>query len=75
MEATIVVGARTAALVMLTQVDYRTGERYDMRAITALVQAQGALMLWDLVHSDVRLPVELNACNADLAVGLAPTST
>ena len=69
MEATIVeYGARTSA-VMLTQVDYRTGERYDMRAITSLVQAQGALMLWDLAHSTCAFPVELNACNADLAVG------
>ena len=69
MEATIVEhGARTT-VVMLTQVDYRTGERYDMRAITSLVHAQGALMLWDLAHSTCAFPVELNACNADLAVG------
>ena len=61
-------GARTA-VVMLTQVDYRTGERYDMQAITALVQAKGALMLWDLAHSTCAFPVELNACNVDLAVG------
>ena len=69
MEATIVEHGRRTAAVMLTQVDYRTGERYDMRAITALVQAQGALMLWDLAHSTCAFPVELNACNADLAVG------
>ena len=61
-------GERTA-VVMLTQVDYRTGERYDMKAITALVQSKGALMLWDLAHSTCAFPVELNACNADLAVG------
>ncbi len=61
-------GARTA-VVMLTQVDYRTGERYDMRAITALAQSHGALMLWDLAHSMCAFPVALNACNADLAVG------
>ncbi len=69
MESTIAAfGARTA-VVMLTQVDYRTGERYDMKAITALVQSKGALMLWDLAHSTCAFPVELNACNADLAVG------
>ena len=69
MESTIAsFGARTA-VVMLTQVDYRTGERYDMKATTALVQSQGALMLWDLAHSTCAFPVELNACNADLAVG------
>ena len=69
MESTIAAfGARTA-VVMLTQVDYRTGERYDMKAITSLVQSKGALMLWDLSHSTCAFPVELNACNADLAVG------
>ena len=69
MEATIAAfGARTAVM-MLTQVDYRTGERYDMKEITAHVQSKGALMLWDLAHSTCAFPVELNACNADLAVG------
>ncbi len=68
-EATLAaVGARTA-VTMLTQVDYRSGERYDMAAVTRLVQAQGALMLWDLAHSTCAFPVALNACNADLAVG------
>ena len=69
MEATIAThGARTA-VVMLTQVDYRTGERYDMAAVTALAQSKGALMLWDLAHSTCAFPVALNACNVDLAVG------
>jgi len=69
MEQTIAAfGARTA-VVMLTQVDYRTGERYDMKAITSLVQSSGALMLWDLAHSTCAFPVAVNACNADLAVG------
>ena len=55
--------------MMLTQVDYRSGERYDMAATTRLVQSHGALMLWDLAHSTCAFPVALNACNADLAVG------
>lgn len=58
-----------AAVVMLTQVDYRSGERYDMAEVTAQVHATGALMLWDLAHSACAFPVALNACNADLAVG------
>jgi kynureninase len=57
------------ALVMLTEVDYRTGERYDMRSVTAQVQSKGALMLWDLAHSLCAFPVALNDCNVDLAVG------
>ncbi len=69
MVATINALGSRAIVVMLTQVDYRTGERYDMREITALTQSKGALMLWDLAHSTCAFPVELNACNADLAVG------
>jgi kynureninase len=57
------------AVVMLTEIDYRTGARHDMAAVTAAAQAKGALMLWDLAHSAGALPVALNACRADLAVG------
>jgi kynureninase len=56
-------------LAMLTEVDYRTGERYDMKAVTAHVQSNGGLMMWDLAHSLCAFPVDLNGCNADLAVG------
>ena len=69
MVSTITTLGERTVMVMLTQVDYRTGERYDMQAITALAQSNGALMLWDLAHSTCAFPVELNACNADLAVG------
>ena len=67
--ATIAAFGARAAVVMLTQVDYRTGERYDMKAVTALAQSKGALMLWDLAHSTCAFSVAVNACNADLAVG------
>ena len=69
MQATIAAHGARAAVVMLTQVDYRTGERYNMKVIASLVQSKGALMLWDLAHSMCAFPVALNDCNADLAVG------
>lgn len=57
------------AVVMLTQVDFRTGARFDVAEVTAAVQARGALVLWDLAHSAGAMPVDLDAINADLAVG------
>ncbi|UUZ61699.1 aminotransferase class V-fold PLP-dependent enzyme [Nocardioides sp. B-3] len=54
---------------MLTHVDYRTGRMYDMAAVTAQVQAAGALMIWDLCHSVGALPIDLDGCGADFAVG------
>ena len=57
------------ALVMLTQVDYRTGRVHDMADITAAAQKKGALVLWDLAHSAGALPVDLAGCNVDFAVG------
>jgi kynureninase len=59
----------TVAVVMLTEVDYRTGRRHDMAAITALAHQAGALVIWDLAHSAGAFPVHLAACNADFAVG------
>ena len=57
------------ALVMLTHVHYKTADVYDMAAITAAAHAKGALVLWDLSHSVGALPLQLNACRADMAVG------
>ena len=59
----------TTALLLLTHVDFKTGAVHDMAAITRDAQAKGALVLWDLSHSAAALPVDLNAANADLAVG------
>ncbi len=57
------------AVVMLTEVDYRTGEIYDMARVTKLTQDVGALSIWDLAHSAGAFPVNLEACNVDFAVG------
>lgn len=57
------------AVLMLTEVNYRTGYRHDMRALTAAAQAAGGLTVWDLAHSAGAVPVDLQGTNADFAIG------
>jgi len=57
------------AVLMLTQVDFRTGMMHDMAAWTLAAHDAGALVLWDLAHSAGAVPVDLGSCEADLAVG------
>ncbi len=57
------------ALVMLTQVDYRTGEMLDLSGITTLVHDAGALMLWDFAHSTGAVPLDVEGANVDFAAG------
>ena len=57
------------ALLLLTHAHYKTGELFDMGALTEAAHEAGALVLWDLSHSGGALPVDLNACEADFAVG------
>ncbi|SEK39789.1 Kynureninase [Roseivivax marinus] len=59
----------TVAAVMLTEVDYRTGRRHDMGAITRAAHDAGAVMIWDLAHSAGALPVDLAGCGCEFAVG------
>lgn len=59
---------RTAA-ICITHVHYKTGNVHDMAALTAKAHAHGALAIWDLCHSAGAMPVDLNGCGADFAVG------
>jgi kynureninase len=57
------------AVLMLTHVNYRTGAMHDMRELTRLAHAAGALAVWDLCHSAGAVEVDLRGADADFAVG------
>jgi kynureninase len=57
------------AVMMLTEVDYRTGRRHDMARLTAAAHKAGAVALWDLAHSPGALPVDLTGAGAEFACG------
>lgn len=57
------------ALVTLSHVTFKSGYLYDMAYITELAHSKGALVLWDLSHSAGTLPIQLDKCNVDFAIG------
>ncbi|MFN4058268.1 MAG: kynureninase [Roseinatronobacter sp.] len=57
------------AVLMLTEVDYRTGRKHDMAGLIARAHAAGAMVVWDLAHSAGALPVDVTGTDADFAVG------
>jgi kynureninase len=59
----------SVAALMLTHVHYKSGAMHDMAALTRRAHEAGALAIWDLAHSAGAVPVDLNGCGADFAVG------
>ena len=57
------------AVVMLTEVDYRSGRMHDMKAVTKRCHDNGSVMIWDLAHSAGAIPVDLHGSNCEFAVG------
>ena len=56
-------------LVTFSHVAFKSAFMYDMAYVTEFAHDAGALTLWDLSHSVGAVPVDLNGCEVDLAVG------
>jgi kynureninase len=57
------------ALVTLQVVQYRSGARQDVRALTDLVRDHGGLVVWDASHAGACLDLRFDDWGVDLAVG------
>lgn len=67
--AAIEAAGHELAVVQLTHVHYKSGQLYDMAALTARTQALGAVVIWDLAHSAGVIDLQLSALRVDFAVG------
>ena len=57
------------ALVSLQVIQYRSGARSDIKALTDLVRAHGALLVWDASHAIGAIEMDFDKNGVDLAVG------
>ena len=57
------------ALVTLEVIQYRSGARSNIKAITDLVRKYGALTIWDASHAVGAIEMNFDANGVDLAVG------
>ena len=57
------------SILMLTHVDYRTGELYDLKKISKIARNMGIITIWDFAHSIGALPLSVKKDDIDFAVG------
>jgi kynureninase len=57
------------AVLFLTQVNFRNGDKHDIERLTSLAKARGVLVVWDLSHSVGVLPLKMDEWEVDFAVG------
>ena len=61
--------SKDVALVTLQAVNYRSGARANLKAITDLVRTYGGLVVWDASHAGGSVELDFDANGVDLAVG------
>ena len=57
------------AVLFLSQVNFRNGDKHDIERLTSLAKARGILVVWDLSHSVGVLPLKMDEWEVDFAVG------
>jgi kynureninase len=56
-------------LVILSQVNFRSGEAYDVGNLTRIIHDAGAKVVWDVSHSAGVLPIDVKQHDVDFVVG------
>lgn len=59
----------SVAVVLVTEVNFRSGKRLDIPALTRKAHQHGALIIVDLAHSAGVMPIALDDWQVDMAVG------
>ena len=57
------------SILMLTHVDYRTGELHDLKKINKIAKDMDIITIWDFAHSIGSLPINVQDDFIDFAVG------
>ena len=60
---------KDVAVLFLSQVNFRNGDRHDIEKISFLAREKGILVVWDLSHSVGVLPLQMDKWEVDFAVG------
>ena len=60
---------QNTAFLTLSHVVFKSAFRHNMKKINDLAHQKDTFVIWDLSHSAGAVPINLNECDADMAVG------